>query len=116
MKRRTAIGYALGGVASVVLIPVLNIFSNRNRHVSDIVEASGEPVILSLITDDREILEIGRTIHLASAEKTHGEQLISKVLEGIPDECYNPHLNEPELKLHISKKIQEEFKNDKHRW
>jgi hypothetical protein len=112
MDRRTAIMYALGGVASVAAIPLFNFVAGKTSYASDVVEATGEPVILSLIANEREILEIGRTIRMESKDNLDVEQLIGLVLAGIPRQCYQPALNEPELKLHISRKIQEEFKNE----
>ncbi|HWA35700.1 MAG TPA: hypothetical protein VG737_16270 [Cyclobacteriaceae bacterium] len=111
MNRRTAILYALGGIGSVAAIPLINFFGGKSNYIPDIVKASGEPVVLSLIANEKEILEIGRTIDAQSAETVDGDKLIAMVLEGIPKNCYSPNLNEPEFKLNISRKIQSEFKN-----
>jgi hypothetical protein len=111
MNRRTAILYALGGVSSVMAIPAFNFFAGKANYMTDIVKASGEPVVLSLIANEREILAIGKTIHTQSSEPIDGDKLIAMVLDGIPEQCYRPNLNEPEFKLNISKKIQTEFKN-----
>jgi hypothetical protein len=111
MNRRTAIIYALGGVTSVVAIPAFNFIAGKSDYLSDIIQASGQPMVLSLIANEKEILDIGKAIQQQSKEKVDRDKLISMVLEGIPENCYRPHVNEPELKLHISRKIQKEFKN-----
>jgi len=101
----------LGGVASVVAIPAGNFFAGKVSSNSDIAKVAGEPVVLSLIANEREIFEIGGTIQSQHSETIDADKLIMMVLDGIPEHCYIPNLNEPEFKLNISKKIQTEFKN-----